>query len=95
MFNLFDNPTLHNSNKYCLGSSQSYIGSKFLAFGNSILQSLDILIVFNNPLLSVSSSKLFIYMTKWFKDKLIKYCQNIYLKIFIGGSLMVIATLVI
>lgn len=41
------------------------------------------------------ASKLFIYMTKWFKDKLIKYCQNIYLKIFIGGSLMVIATLVI
>ena len=41
------------------------------------------------------ASKLFIYMTKWFKDKLIKYCKNIYLKIFIGGSLMVIATLVI
>lgn len=41
------------------------------------------------------ASRLFVYMTHWFKEKLIKYCKNQYLKIFVGGSLMVIATLII
>ena len=41
------------------------------------------------------ASRLFVYMTQWFKEKLIKYCKNQYLKIFVGGSLMVIATLII
>ncbi|WP_200801821.1 chloride channel protein, partial [Clostridioides difficile] len=38
-------------------------------------------------------SRLFVYMTHWFNEKLIKYCKNKYLKIFVGGTLMVIATL--
>ena len=37
------------------------------------------------------ASRLFVYMTHWFKEKLIKYCKNQYLKIFVGGSLMVIS----
>lgn len=41
------------------------------------------------------ASRLFVYMTHWFKEKLIKYCKNQYLKIFVGGSLMVLATLII
>ncbi len=41
------------------------------------------------------ASRLFVYMTHWFKEKLIKYCKNQYLKIFVGGSLMVLATLLL
>lgn len=41
------------------------------------------------------ASRLFVYMTHWFKEKLIKYCKNQYLKIFVGGSLMVLATLIL
>ena len=37
-------------------------------------------------------SRLFVYMTHCFKEKLIKYCKNQYLKIFVGGTFMVIAT---
>lgn len=41
------------------------------------------------------ASKLFIDMTKLFKYVLGKYISNNYLKIFVGGSLMMIATLII
>lgn len=41
------------------------------------------------------ASRLFVYMTHWFKKVLGKYCKNSYLKIFIGGTLMVIATLIL
>lgn len=38
-------------------------------------------------------SRLFVYMTQWFKIILLKCCKNDYYKIFLGGTLMVIATL--
>lgn len=41
------------------------------------------------------ASRLFVYMTGFFKKYLNKYFKNKYLKIFIGGSLMVMATLII
>lgn len=41
------------------------------------------------------ASKLFVFMTGVFKKYLNKYFKNKYLKIFVGGSLMVIATLII
>lgn len=41
------------------------------------------------------ASKLFVDMTRLFKYLLGKYISNNYLKIFVGGSLMVIATLII
>lgn len=41
------------------------------------------------------ASRLFVYMTHWFKKILGKYCKNAYLKVFVGGALMVIATLIL
>ena len=41
------------------------------------------------------ASRLFVYMTHWFKKILGKYCKNAYLKISVGGALMVIATLIL
>ena len=41
------------------------------------------------------ASKLFVYLTAVFKKVLSKYTPNIYIKILVGGTLMVIATLVI
>lgn len=41
------------------------------------------------------ASRLFVYMTRLFKEVFNRYIKNSYVKIFIGGSLMVIATLII
>lgn len=41
------------------------------------------------------TSKLFVFMTHWFKNNLDKHFKNPYLKIFVGGSLMVIVTIVL
>lgn len=41
------------------------------------------------------ASKLFVFMTHFFKNILDKYIKNTYWKIFVGGSLMIIATLIL
>lgn len=41
------------------------------------------------------TSKLFVFMTHWFKNNLDKRFKNPYLKIFVGGSLMIIVTLIL
>lgn len=41
------------------------------------------------------TSKLFVYLTHLIKDALVKYFKNAYIKVFVGGVLMTLSTLII
>lgn len=74
------------------------LGVKHSHYKIPLVESFDLTNILKVIILAICfglASRLFVYMTHWFKEKLIKYCKNQYLKIFVGGSLMVLATLLL